>query len=63
MAFQDKEYIRSKICIENKISEQVNNFNYLGYNLIYKEEINIEKKLEKFNRALRIISLFSFFGK
>jgi hypothetical protein len=33
MAFQGKEQVRSKICIENIIFEQVNNFNYLGYNL------------------------------
>jgi hypothetical protein len=31
-------------------------FNYRGYNLTCKEEIDIEKKLEKFNRALRIIN-------
>jgi hypothetical protein len=34
---------------------QVNNFNYLGYNLTYKGEIDVENKLEKFNRSLRII--------
>jgi hypothetical protein len=32
------------------------NFNYLGYNLTYKGEIDVEKKLEKFNRELRIIN-------
>jgi hypothetical protein len=56
MAFQSKEHIRSKFCIENTIFEQANNFNYLGYNLTYKGEIDVEKKLEKFNRALRIIN-------
>jgi hypothetical protein len=57
MAFQGKEHVRSKICIENTISEEVNNLNCLGYNLTYKGEIDIEKKkLEKFNRALQIIN-------
>jgi hypothetical protein len=56
MAYQGKEPIRSKICTENTISEQVNNFNYLVYNFRNKEEINIEKKLAKFNIALRIIN-------
>jgi hypothetical protein len=45
-----------KIHIEIPISEQVNNFNCLGYILTYKEEIDIEKKLQKFNRAQRIIN-------
>jgi hypothetical protein len=56
MAFQGKEHDRSKICIENTIFEQVNNFNYLRYNLTYKGNIDVEKKLEKFDRALRIIN-------
>jgi hypothetical protein len=44
------------MCIENTIFEQVNNFNYLRYNLTYKIEIDVENKLEKFNRALRVIN-------
>jgi hypothetical protein len=43
MAFQGKEHIRSKFCIENTSFEQVNNFNYLGYNLTYKGEIDNKK--------------------
>jgi hypothetical protein len=34
--------------MENPISEQANTFNCLGYTLAYKEEIDIEKKLQKF---------------
>jgi hypothetical protein len=41
--------------IPSTIFEQVNNFNYLGYNVTYKGQIDIEKKLEKFYTALRII--------
>jgi hypothetical protein len=40
------------MCIENKICEQVNNFNYLGYNLTYEEEIDIERKLEKIQQSI-----------
>jgi hypothetical protein len=54
MAFQGKEPVRSKIFTENTTFEQANNLNYLGYNLTHKGEIDVEKKLEKFNRALRI---------
>jgi hypothetical protein len=56
MAFQSKEHVRSKFCTENTIFEQANNLNYLGYNLTYKGEIDVENKLEKFNRALTIIN-------
>jgi hypothetical protein len=46
MAFQIKEHHRSEICIENTIFEQVNNFNYFRYYLIYKEGMYIENILE-----------------
>jgi hypothetical protein len=55
MAFQGKEHARSKMCIADRIFEQVNKFNYLGYNLTHKGGITIENKLEKFNRELRTI--------
>jgi hypothetical protein len=44
MAFQGKEPIRSNICIENADFEQVNNFNYLGYNLTYKKKQSTLKR-------------------
>jgi hypothetical protein len=37
--------VTRKICIENTIFEQVNNFNYLGYNLTYKGKLYNENKL------------------
>ena len=37
MAFKGRDPVRSKIVIDNKITEQVNSFNYLG-NLIYYEK-------------------------
>jgi hypothetical protein len=48
MAFEGKNHTRWKIVIDNKITEQVTSFKYLGYNVSYclKEDINI--KLNKF---------------
>ena len=37
MAFKGRDPVRSKIVIDNKITEQVNSFSYLG-NLIYYEK-------------------------
>jgi hypothetical protein len=38
MAFSGKVPARSKICINNKMLEQVNTFNYLGHTLSYVSE-------------------------
>jgi hypothetical protein len=45
-----KKHIRCKIVIDNKTTEQVSSFKYLGFNVSYclKEDINI--KLNKFQR-------------
>jgi hypothetical protein len=50
MAFQGKNHIRCKIVVENKTTEQVSSYTYLGFNVSYclKEDINI--KLSKFQR-------------
>jgi hypothetical protein len=50
MAFQGENHIRCKIVIDNKTTEQVSSFKYLGFNVSYslKEDINI--KLHKFQR-------------
>jgi hypothetical protein len=50
IAFQRKNHIRCKIVIDNKTTEQVSSFKYLGSNVSYclKEDINI--KLNKFQR-------------
>jgi hypothetical protein len=53
MSFQGKEPITSKICIENAISVEVNNFNYLRSNLTSKEEIDIEKKLREIQYSIK----------
>ena len=46
----------SKICINNKLLERVNAFNYLGYKLSFIEEIDIPEKIIKFNRTMGIIN-------
>jgi hypothetical protein len=50
VAFQGKTHIRCKIMIDNKTTEQISSFKYLGFNVSYyrKEDINIE--LSKFQR-------------
>jgi hypothetical protein len=48
MAFQGKYPIRSKIILNNKsITEQVSNFNYLGRNVTYKYDEDLNDKLSK----------------
>ncbi|KAJ4448800.1 hypothetical protein ANN_00191, partial [Periplaneta americana] len=56
MAFLGKEPVRSKICISNKIIEQVKNFSYLGYQISYEEEKDLNEKIIKFNRAMGVIN-------
>jgi hypothetical protein len=50
VAFQGENHIRCKILIDNKTTEQVSSFKFLGFNVSYclKEDINI--KLNKFQR-------------
>jgi hypothetical protein len=49
MAFRGKYPIRSKITLDNNsITEQVSNFNYLGCNVTYKYDEDLNKKINKF---------------
>ena len=59
MAFNGKFLIPSKMYIAEEILEGVYPFKYLGYNLSYLEEQDINYKIQNFNRALRIINKFS----
>jgi hypothetical protein len=38
--FKWQEHIRNKICVYDKIIEQVSSFKYLGYN-IYEKDVDI----------------------
>jgi hypothetical protein len=53
MAFKGQEPVRSKVCINNKILEQVNTFNYLGYYLSYEEEKDLNMKITKLSENNR----------
>jgi hypothetical protein len=50
------EPIRSKICINNKTLKQQNNFSYLGYNISYEGEKDLNIKDGIFFKALGIIN-------
>jgi hypothetical protein len=56
MAFRGMEPIRSKICIDNKILKQQNTFNYLGYNISYEGERDLNIKAANFVKVLGIIN-------
>jgi hypothetical protein len=45
-AFQGKESIPSKICINNRILERVNKFTCLGYTLSYQGEVEYATKFQ-----------------
>lgn len=48
MAFEGTNHKRCKIMINNKLIEQVNNFNYLGFNVSYCQKNDINIKLNRF---------------
>lgn len=50
MAFQGKNHIRCKVVINEKSIEQVNNFNYLGFNISYCDKKDINIKIQKFQK-------------
>lgn len=50
MSFQGKYPVRSKICIYNSTLEQVRHFNYLGCDLSYDYENDIDIKLHRFQQ-------------
>lgn len=56
MAFHGKEPIRSKICINDKILERVNEFTYLGFQLSFLPHLDISQKIFKFNKSVGIIN-------
>jgi hypothetical protein len=55
--FRGKYPVRSKITLDNNsIIEQVSNVNYLGCNVTYKYDEDLNKKINKFQRICGIIS-------
>ena len=45
MAFKGRDPVRIKTVTGNKITEQVNSFNYLGNMISYEKELDIDNKL------------------
>jgi hypothetical protein len=48
MAFKEKDPVRSKIIINGNILKQISNFNYLGCNLSYNYDGDVQTKLAIF---------------
>jgi hypothetical protein len=55
MAFKGKFPVRSKINIENCPLEQVGNFNYLGCDVSYDQDEDVNNKLHKFQNIFGTI--------
>ena len=56
MAFKGRDSVRTKIVIDNTITEQVNLFNYLGNIISYEGELDIDIKL---NNLLKITGILN----
>ncbi|KAJ4434293.1 hypothetical protein ANN_22845 [Periplaneta americana] len=56
MAFFGQDPDRSKIIHNNQCLEQVQNFNYLGCEISYQNEKDVNKKITKFTQILGIIN-------
>jgi len=56
MALTGRDPVRSKIVIDNKITEQVNSFNYLRNLLSYEKKIDTDSKLNKYLKIAGIIN-------
>ena len=48
MAFHGKYPVRTKICINDNILEQVTTFNYLGCDIGFDDDNDVKKKLHRF---------------
>ena len=55
MAFLGCDTVRLKIVIGSSITEQVREFRYLGRQLSYENKVDMENKLNKFQRSTGII--------
>jgi hypothetical protein len=55
MVFRGRDPVRTKIVIDNKITEQVNSFNYLG-NISYEKELDIDHKSHNYLKITGILN-------
>jgi hypothetical protein len=56
MAFCGTEPVPSKICLNTKIFERVNEFNCLGYKLSFVGELDLPGKISKYSKTMGIIN-------
>jgi hypothetical protein len=56
MAFSDRNRVRSKICMNNNMLEQVSTFSYLGCILSYDGEKDIPSTKSKFVKTIGVIN-------
>ena len=56
MAFKERDPVRTKIVIDNKIIEKVNLFNYLGNRISYEKELDIDNKLHNYLKIIGILN-------
>jgi len=56
MAFKGWYPVRTKIVTDNKTTEQVNLFNYLGNMISYKKELDIDNKLHNYLKITGILN-------
>jgi hypothetical protein len=56
MPFCGKEPVPSKICLNNKILERLNEINYLGYGLSLVGELDLAGKISKYSKTMSIIN-------
>jgi hypothetical protein len=56
MAFRGKDPVRSKIVINERIIEQVSSFKYLGSDISYLGEVDVNSKISKFLKVAGLIN-------
>jgi hypothetical protein len=56
MAFKGRDSVRTKIVIDNKITEQVNSFSYVGNMISYEKELGIDNKLHKYLKITALVN-------
>ena len=55
MAFKDKEPVRTKLVIDNKLIQQVQQFAYLECDITYDYDQAVQKKLHEFQHLYKCI--------
>jgi hypothetical protein len=56
VAFLGQDPVRRKIVVDNKCLQQVKNFEYFGFEILYKYGEDIQQKLATFSHILGIVN-------